>query len=668
MADFISSSESLDHSFIAGSVYYWQYYGLKQSPFEESSHFTMYYPTPNLQEHLNYLQQFCADEQPLLLIQGELGAGKTTLIAQFLSQLSDNITPYQIKARETITAAEFANQIALGFQLPIALDQPTLRERLDTELQALQLEQKKAILVIEDADLLPIESWVALTHLALAQLGQPVNLYMILTSESRLENQIQQFALEQGQSFRVPTLQLMPLSFQETQNYVKHRLIKSGLSEKIPFTKEMMLRIYELSDGIPGRINRVAQQMLIEMLKPDEERLAVAQNQRSWMRSLWNGHAVKFVSGVLLALVLLALVRFHGGEDFIRPLHAESKHTPIIIHNSIADDNSAAVASAPNNNLNNAANGAASQTVAAAANLAPQTASVNTAINASGGVLSQQTNTTANANAAINPITPAAVAAGANAQQAQSASMASANNSTTIQNATATAGQTSTANSAATAPANAPVMTAQSSDLKGPSTSLAIPPESSAVSPAATINNNVATNNVVNAATTSAAENSAAIPATASTPATDNSTATMSAPMTVLAQNQAPTTSDNTQVDAQATAPTTKKPEHHHRAAATDISASEHDLLQMHGYTLQILGARDAAVLQQVMHKIGLSKDNAYEFRTHFANKPWYVLVYGNYASSQQAKAAIKKLPKSAQQLRPWIRPLSSVHSAIKQR
>ncbi|QLH41574.1 MAG: SPOR domain-containing protein [Coxiellaceae bacterium] len=47
-------------------------------------------------------------------------------------------------------------------------------------------------------------------------------------------------------------------------------------------------------------------------------------------------------------------------------------------------------------------------------------------------------------------------------------------------------------------------------------------------------------------------------------------------------------------------------------------------------------------------------------------NKPWYVLIYGNYASPQAAKAALDQLPKNLKQLKPWVRPLSSVQSAIK--
>ncbi|QLH41575.1 MAG: AAA family ATPase [Coxiellaceae bacterium] len=294
---------------------YWQYYGLSQSPFEDTVQYAMYYPFSHLQGHLQFLQLFCRGSNPLLLIEGELGSGKTMLLAQFLGQLDSRLNVFQMKGKATCNAYQLVADIAQGFQLPIVLSQPGLQAQLNAELAAMREMQKDCVLIIDDADLLPTETLAALMHLIIAQDRTHIHLHIILASELHMQAMLENLGQQHGYLIKIPTLTLNPLSVEETQNYLKHRLTKAGLTSKMPFTREMIENIHRLSAGIPGRINRVAQQMLIDMLKPDTQRLNLKAVTRkaSEGATWWRGHRIKILSGVMLAVVFVVLWQTEGG-------------------------------------------------------------------------------------------------------------------------------------------------------------------------------------------------------------------------------------------------------------------------------------------------------------------------------------------------------------------
>jgi DamX protein len=248
---------------------YWYRYQLKQAPFADSAPYAMYYPIPQWQSHLQFLQKFCTSTYPITLIEGELGIGKTTLLAQFLADLDETIVVYQLQGRSTLNAEQLLFHLAQIF--PIPLTEVTLPEQLQAFLRILEQQQKVFLLIIDDADLLPTETLAALTRLATLQNRERLYLYTALTSELRLDQQLENLAQEQGEQLKIPCVTLQPLNLENTRNYIKHRLLKAGLTGTFPFSMKMIGSIYELSGGVPGRINRVAQQMMIDALKPPQQ-------------------------------------------------------------------------------------------------------------------------------------------------------------------------------------------------------------------------------------------------------------------------------------------------------------------------------------------------------------------------------------------------------------
>lgn len=89
-------------------------------------------------------------------------------------------------------------------------------------------------------------------------------------------------------------------------------------------------------------------------------------------------------------------------------------------------------------------------------------------------------------------------------------------------------------------------------------------------------------------------------------------------------------------------------------------------LLDLKGYTIQLMGASSFNKLTAFMLKNHL-QTKTYIFHSINKNKDWYTLIYGNYTTRDAATAARQQLPDTLKALKPWIRSMDSVHTAILQ-
>ncbi|OUS32637.1 hypothetical protein A9R01_10920 ['Osedax' symbiont bacterium Rs2_46_30_T18] len=80
---------------------------------------------------------------------------------------------------------------------------------------------------------------------------------------------------------------------------------------------------------------------------------------------------------------------------------------------------------------------------------------------------------------------------------------------------------------------------------------------------------------------------------------------------------------------------------------------------------MQLLGARSEASVVNFLNKMPNSQ-HMYYYQTKLKNRPWNVVIYGQYQSRSAAKTAIAKLPAKLRKLNPWIKSIASVQKSIK--
>lgn len=84
-------------------------------------------------------------------------------------------------------------------------------------------------------------------------------------------------------------------------------------------------------------------------------------------------------------------------------------------------------------------------------------------------------------------------------------------------------------------------------------------------------------------------------------------------------------------------------------------------------YTLQMMGTQDEAAVKSYIQAQAAPANFSY-FEGRYKDKPWYVVVYGDYADRDQALAAIQSLPEALQKQRPWAKSLQSIQTDIRSR
>ncbi len=111
-----------------------------------------------------------------------------------------------------------------------------------------------------------------------------------------------------------------------------------------------------------------------------------------------------------------------------------------------------------------------------------------------------------------------------------------------------------------------------------------------------------------------------------------------------------------------------KKPTPITTLTSKGLSPQETHLLSMNkkNYTLQLLGASKEASIKQFVQKHGL-QDTTYSFHTKRQGKDWYIVVYGNYQSADEAKLAADNLLTTLKrdQIKPWVRDMGAIHKDI---
>ncbi len=104
------------------------------------------------------------------------------------------------------------------------------------------------------------------------------------------------------------------------------------------------------------------------------------------------------------------------------------------------------------------------------------------------------------------------------------------------------------------------------------------------------------------------------------------------------------------------------------QSAKKGLSEQENHLLSVNKrhYTLQLLGASNEESIKKFVKKHGLEK-TTYAFQTKRQGKDWYIVVYGDYSTNQEAKLASEKMTKqlNSSNIQPWVRDLNAIHKDI---
>jgi putative secretion ATPase (PEP-CTERM system associated) len=245
---------------------YESFYGLTASPFQLNPDPAFYFASRGHKRAFAYLQYGLHQSEGFIVITGEIGAGKTTLVRSLLGQ----IDPSKLVAAQLVStqldADDLLRAVATSFGLPTrAVDKAQLLAELEAFLVSLVPQGKRALLIVDEAQNLSGRAVEELRMLSNFQLGNQGLLQSFLVGQPELRQIMQSPELQQLRQRVTAAYHLGPMDRSETQAYVEHRLRHVGWNNDPRFEHGAFDAIYSFAAGIPRRINTLCNRLLLAM-------------------------------------------------------------------------------------------------------------------------------------------------------------------------------------------------------------------------------------------------------------------------------------------------------------------------------------------------------------------------------------------------------------------
>ena len=199
------------------------------------------------------------------MITGEVGAGKSTLVAHMMA----SIDPMQVTVAQVVTSRlnedEIIHVVAQSFGLDIeGHDKASALGAIESFLHDEARAGRRCLLVVDESQNLSVQALEELRMLSNFQLGSHPLLQTLLLGQPEFRATLQTHGdLEQLRQRVIAAHHLEPMQKGEIEPYIVHRLEKVGWSGNPAFDQRVFTELFEASGGIPRRVNQIANRLLL---------------------------------------------------------------------------------------------------------------------------------------------------------------------------------------------------------------------------------------------------------------------------------------------------------------------------------------------------------------------------------------------------------------------
>ncbi len=243
---------------------YEEHFGLTRKPFQLSPDARFFFPSAEHQRALSFLQYGINQGDGFIVITGNVGTGKTTLVQTLLENLDDdellvgNIVTPNLEEEDLLRVVANCFDIKVGDQTKAQL----LKE-LEHTFQQQALANRRVLLIVDEAQNIPPRSVEELRMLSNFQHdGKPL-IQIFLLGQQEFRGTLLSEGFEQLRQRIIATYHLNPLSEEETQTYIEHRLQVAEYEGRPAFADNAYGAIYNFCEGVPRRINNLCDRLLL---------------------------------------------------------------------------------------------------------------------------------------------------------------------------------------------------------------------------------------------------------------------------------------------------------------------------------------------------------------------------------------------------------------------
>jgi len=243
---------------------YESYYSFTARPFRLSPDHRFYFASRGHGRALSYLKYGVSQGEGFIVITGDIGTGKTTLVNALLKELDqERILPIKV-TNSGLDDNDLLRMVASSLNFAYeGVSKAGLLKGIEQALNECAQKGRRVLLIIDEAQNLPIETLEELRMLSNFQTISVPYLQTFLLGQKEFVKTLRMPGLEQLRQRVTASYHLAALSSDEVEPYIMHRLTMVGWSGEPEFTPDIFENIFEVTGGIPRRINSLCERLLL---------------------------------------------------------------------------------------------------------------------------------------------------------------------------------------------------------------------------------------------------------------------------------------------------------------------------------------------------------------------------------------------------------------------
>ena len=243
---------------------YAAYYKLSGRPFQLSPDHRFFFGSRSHQRAMAYLTYGLTERDGFIVITGDIGAGKTTLVRHLLNQIdresfvTATVVTTQLEADDALRMV--ASSFGLSFQ---GLDKATLLRTIESFLVECHQHDKHVLLFVDEVQNMPFSALEELRMLSNLQHNEQPLFQCFLVGQPQFKRILAQENLEQLRQRVIASCHLEPLDEEECRTYIEHRLKTVDWAGDPTIDDSAFTVIYRYSNGVPRRINTLCARLML---------------------------------------------------------------------------------------------------------------------------------------------------------------------------------------------------------------------------------------------------------------------------------------------------------------------------------------------------------------------------------------------------------------------
>jgi len=244
---------------------YDQFYGLSGRPFQLTPDPVFYFESATHRKALSYLGYGLAQGEGFIVITGEVGAGKSTLVSHLMQSVDKSRLTAAMIVTSQLDGLDMVHMAAESFGIDTrGLDKAATLKGIENFLHAEARNGRRCLLVVDEAQNLSIDALEELRMLSNFQLGASALLQIFLLGQPEFRDLVRDAAeLEQLRQRVIATHHLEPMQADEVEPYVKHRLSRAGWSGNPAFAADSFDVLFNETGGVPRKLNTLMNRVML---------------------------------------------------------------------------------------------------------------------------------------------------------------------------------------------------------------------------------------------------------------------------------------------------------------------------------------------------------------------------------------------------------------------